>query len=313
MAVIAGTAFNPEEDNPEEYSFRTTLSMEDYTGINVFVKLPEGENAADYRLKAEPVKSMYPYAGKEVSLGGIKPNANGEYRVGDIMKAASTEMTDIVTVTLLKNGSPVKSEEYSVNEIVQERLESGELDEARDRLNRSLIQYGRCAQLRFEHKMDDKPEVEGAPELTLIPTSYAAKGDPTTMAKYISKFEAKIEMADSVRMNVYLTPASGYSINDFEITVANKGNALRPTFSVSKLKDGRIYIQIKGILSYEMDKDFQIVVKLKSNPKISGTWTRSLITCAYENYQSAGDNLARKNLMMALYQYFLAAQNRFVG
>ena len=77
------------------------------------------------------------------------------------------------------------------------------------------------------------------------------------------------------------------------------------------MKGGKISVQVSGILSYEMDQDVQITVKLKSTGA-SATWTRSLITCAYENYQAATTD-ERRNLMMGLYQYFLAAYHRFVG
>ena len=289
--------------------FRTTLNMADFTGINVYVTLPEGEDAADYTVKAEPNKSMYPYDGQEVSLANMAPNAAGEYYIANVMKAASTEMTDTVKVTLLKNGEEVKSETYSVYSIVDERLKSGDLDEARDRLNRALLQYGRLAQIRFEHKTDDMPYVTGAPALTLIPDSYAAQGDPTGFGAYITNFEAKIEMADAVKMNVYLTPAAGYGIDDFEITMTCAG-AVAPVMSAPVMRGNQIFVQISGLLSYEMDKDVQITVTLKGTPNTSATWTRSLITCAYENYQAATTD-ARRNLMMSVYQYFLAAKNRF--
>ncbi|MBP5354266.1 MAG: hypothetical protein J6Y67_03900, partial [Lachnospiraceae bacterium] len=76
---------------------------------------------------------------------------------------------------------------------------------------------------------------------------------------------------------------------------------------------GRIQLKIQKIGSGEMDKNFKIVVELKSDTTKKATWTRSLITCAYENYQTAvtANDEARQNLMMALYQYFLAAKERF--
>ena len=293
-------------------TFRTTLNMADFTGVNVYVTLTEGADAAQYTLKAEPEKSMYPYAGREVSLGAITPNAAGEYYVADVMKAASTEMTDTVKVTLLKNGKEVKSETYSVYSIVMERLESGELDEKREALNRALVQYGRYAQIRFDHKTDCMPDPDPlAPALVEIPDSYAAKGDPTGFGAYITNFEAKIEMADAVKMNVYLTPAAGYGIDDFEISMTCAG-ALRPVMSAPGMRGGKIFVQISGLLSYEMDKDVRITVKLKNSPSTSAVWTRSLITCAYENSHAATATDARRDLMMSLYQYFLAARNRFL-
>ncbi|MBO4788505.1 MAG: hypothetical protein J5531_06345, partial [Lachnospiraceae bacterium] len=78
------------------------------------------------------------------------------------------------------------------------------------------------------------------------------------------------------------------------------------------MKNGKIYIKIKGINSNKMDKEFQIVVKLKDTD-VSATWTRSVITCAYEIYQNAvAENTESvKNMTMAMYQYFLASKEQF--
>lgn len=298
------------------YDFQTTLSMEDTTGINVLINLPEGEVPADYTVIATPEKSMYAEDATEVCLADCSTKTIEDavyYRVMGVMHAASTEMTDEVTVTLLKNGEEVKTAVYTVNGIVQERLASGELDAKREKLNRALVQYGRYAQIRFDNKTDDMPDADpDAPALTAIPDEYAAGDDPTTMADYISLFEGKIEMADSVSMNIYLTPAEGYTLDDYVIKVTKNGAAYT-NFTAPTMRGSKIFIKIQGILSYEMDNDFSIEVTLRSDATKSATWTRSLITCAYENYQAAGDNQARKDLMMSLYQYFLASVDRFLN
>ena len=70
-----------------------------------------------------------------------------------------------------------------------------------------------------------------------------------------------------------------------------------------------IFIRIQGIMSFEMDGNFEITVKLKSTGE-SATWTRCLMNCAYANY-TAPKSEGIKNLMMALYQYYLAAKAQF--
>ena len=152
------------------------------------------------------------------------------------------------------------------------------------------------------------PPYDASVQLVPIPPEYAHTPDPTTFGAYISKFEAKIDMADSVKINVYLTPASGYSLKDFDISISSKADG--PKIVDLGEYGGQIYIKIDGIKAYDMDKDIQIQVKLKGT-NTSATWTRSLMSCAYDNYQGAGDNMARKNLMMSLYQYFKAAQARW--
>ena len=301
-------------------AFQTTLNMMDYTGVFVYIHIPEGENASDYTVVTTPNNSMYDGIGAQnaalSSFGYTNRDLDGQsvrfYRV-DAIHVASTELTDTVVVTLKKNGMTVHEETYSVASIIAERLASGTLDATRAKLNRALLQYGRYAQIRFDHKTEDlPPEDPDAPALTRIPDSYAAKGDPTNFGSYIAKFEAKIEMADAVSMNIYLTAASGYTINDFDITVIDANGKAYAEVTTPRMLNGKIFLKVKDIASFEMSNEFRIVVKLKKDPSKTATWTRSLITCAYENYQAATTD-ARRNLMLSLYQYYLAAVERFVN
>ena len=128
-----------------------------------------------------------------------------------------------------------------------DRIDSGTYAPVTDTLHRNLLRYGRLAQIAFNYRMDSLPDERDATDLAPIPSGYAPGADPTTMSKYIAKFEAKIEMASSVNMNIYLTPAAGYSLNDFEITVVNKGT-MRGYASGPVIKDGKIFIRIQGIM-----------------------------------------------------------------
>ena len=111
-------------------------------------------------------------------------------------------------------------------------------------------------------------------------------------------------------MNIYLTPANGYTINDFEITILDKDGNVYGRHTTPRKKNGKIYFKIRGINSNKMDKEFQIVVKLKSDPNVSATWTRSVITCAYEICQKAETD-SLKNVTTAMYQYLLASKEQF--
>ncbi|MBP5462418.1 MAG: hypothetical protein J6Y20_09860, partial [Lachnospiraceae bacterium] len=316
------------EDIPmivDEIVFQTTLNMADYTGIGVYVHIPEGEDPSEYTVETKPNNSGSVTIGnKTINLStlAVAPRTIGTreaefYGRIDAMHLASGEMTDTVVVTLKKNGETVHEETFTVAGIVEERLASGELDAVREKLNRALIQYGYYAQIRFGKNLDRLPEVdfENAPALVEIPNKYAASGDPTDFDTYITKFEAKLDMADTVSMNVYLTPASGYSLDNLNVYVTNSDGTAYASYTDPKMNKGRIQLKIQDIGSGEMDKNFKIVVELKSDTTKKATWTRSLITCAYENYQTAvaANDEARQNLMMALYQYFLAAKERFLG
>jgi hypothetical protein len=209
-------------------------------------------------------------------------------------------------VELLKNGKIVKIAEYSVNSVVQERLASGTLDPAREKLNRALVQYGRYSQIRFNHKTENMPDFDPNVDILSIPSSYAPQADPTTFGAYIKNFNARINLAESVQIWAFLTPAAGYSLKDFDITISTAAQGAKAEIIES---GSTILVKITGIKAYDMDKDIGIKVALKGTDT-SATWTRSLISCAYDNYQTSTD-ADRQNLMKALYTYFVAAKERF--
>ena len=279
LAFVASALKDTQEANVANDTKGQILSALGYDKATIDVAKVYGEKVQDNLVEAGDLK---PYEGKFNTTYG----------------------------SLIKNGEAVKTEEFSIYSIVRARLAAG-MEEVDDTLNRALVQYGRYAQIHFNHKPDDMPDPDPlAPQLTAIPSSYAAKGDPTDFGKYISKFEAKIEMAENVRMNVYLTPAGGYGLNDFEIAVTKDGAAYK-NFTAPRMRSGKIYLQISGFASFEMDSDVRIIVKLKSTGA-SAAWTRSLMTCAYERCQDATVVDTNKDLMKALYQYFLAARNKFL-
>ena len=229
----------------------------------------------------------------------------------DAIHASSIEMTDTVVVTLKKDGVKVESVTYSVASVAEDMLKNGGMNETAQKLLGALLQYGHYAQTYFTPDKESIPTIyPEAPELEAIPDDYAPKGDPTDFGAYIEQFTAALDCKEAVRLNIYLTPADGFTINDFEFTILDKAGNAYARYTEPKMKNGKIYIQIRGIYSNRMDNDFQIVVKLKSDSDVSATWTRSVITSAYEIYQtSTNDNI--KNVTMAMYQYFLAAKEVF--
>ena len=301
--------------------FQPTLNMADYTGLFVYIHIPNGEDATQYTVETIPHNTVLTTIGpknKVLSKLPKKTRLIGErealfYRI-DATHLASDEMTDTVDVILKKNGVVVKTETYTVEDIVAERIASGTLDEVAVRLHRALVQYGYYSQIQFQHNLDNLPAIDPeAPALTEIPEAYAPNGDPTDFSTYITALEAKVDCSEAVSINVYLTPASGYKRKDFEIYVYDKDGNEYTGFTDPITTKGKIYFKINGIASNKMDSDFRIVVKLKSNPAVSATWTRSVITAAYEIYQTANaaGKEETKNLVMALYQYFLAAKEQF--
>ncbi|MBO4652618.1 MAG: InlB B-repeat-containing protein [Lachnospiraceae bacterium] len=301
--------------------FLPTINMADYTGIFIYVHIPDGEDASKYTVETTPHNSVLTAIGPKNKVLSKLPSKNrtvGErdvlcYRI-DATHLASSELTDTVDVVLKKNGVVVKSATYSVASIAAERIASGTLDEVAVRLHKVLIQYGYYAQIQFQHNLDKLPTLfPETPTLTEIPEAYAPNGDPTDFSNYITAFESKVDCSEAVSINIYLTPAAGYKRKDFVISVIDKDGNEYTNFTDPISTKGKIYFKINGIASNKLDSEFQIVVKLKNNPNVSATWTRSVLTAAYEIYQiaNAAEKEETKNMVMALYQYFQSSRDQF--
>ena len=293
-------------------TFQTTLNMADYTGIYVYIHVPEDVNPEEYTVQVNADKSIYAEESKSVLLSSLdtRTRARGEEQVlfyqVDAIHAASPEMTDVVTVKLLKGAEIVHEEEYSVRNIAEERLKSGTLPDNQVAIHKALLQYGHYGQLQFKGGQSDMEIPDGAPALVSIPSSFAPSGDPTNFSAYISKFDARADLAAAISMNVYLTPASGYTLNDFVITVTDKDGKAYKNYSTPVMDGGRIYFKIEGMRSPQIGRDFNINVKLKKDTSKTATWTRSVMSCAY-TIQQTNTNPTTQNLVKALYQYYQAA------
>ncbi|MBO4788506.1 MAG: hypothetical protein J5531_06350 [Lachnospiraceae bacterium] len=303
-------------------TFQTTLNMKDYIGINVYIHIPKSEESEASQYTVETITNntvLKTYGPQNVALTGL-PTKNrkisgqsAKFYLIDAMHLASIEMTDTVEVILKKNGEVVKSEIFSVASVAAEKLADDTYDATAKKLLRAILQYGNYAQVQFKHNEDTMPVIyPEAPALVAIPVDYAASGDPTDFGEYIELFEAKLDCKETVSMNIYLTPASGHALSEFEITIMDQDGNAYGRYTKPVMKNGKIYFKIRGINSNKMDKEFQIVVKLKDTD-VSATWTRSVITCAYEIYQNAvAENTeSAKNVTMAMYQYFLASKEQF--
>ena len=294
-----------------EVAFQTTLNMADFTGVYVYVGLPEGEDASDYTIEAQGASYRQDFTKPPVALDSL-PRGSGA-RAGmfrfEILRAGSPEMTDEVTVILKKGDTTVRTETYSVYTVAEAMLEKGGLTEDQESLLKSLLQYGYYGHIIFQNPLEFNPEIENAPELVPIPGDYAPQGDPPDFGMYVTGFVEKLNLDSVIAMNLYLTLADGYSMNDFSCRVLDRDGNVYHNCSVTKDGDHGLKVSIRGIKSPQMARDFRLVVTLKSDPTKTATWTRSVWACAYEG--SARTTDAGRSFLQALYQYGLYAQRQF--
>ena len=102
-------------------------------------------------------------------------------------------------------------------------------------------------------------------------------------------------------------PVEGYTLDDFEITVTDRDGKAYTNVTKPEMSGKRIRVKIGGVLSPQMGRDFHITVTLKNDSTKTATWTRSIITCAYEIQKGNAAGSSACNMAQALYQYYLAA------
>ena len=291
--------------------FQTTLNMADFTGIFVYIGLPEGADASQYTVEAQGSSYRKPYTQAPVAVSGLPKGSGARANMVqfEALRAGSPEMTDEVTVILKRGNQLVKSESYSVYSVAQGMLANGGLTADQVNLVKGLLQYGYYGHTVFKNPLEFNPVIDGAPALVAIPSTYAAKDDPTNFGAYVTKFTEKLNLDSAIGMNLYLTLADGYSMNDFTYRVLDKDGNAYGSFSVEDKGNQQVSVSIGGIKSPQMARNFKLIVTLKSDPTKTATWTRSVWTCAYEgSARTSGTGLS---FLQALYQYGLYAQRQF--
>ena len=294
----------------ETVSFQTTLNMADFTGIYVYVGLPEGADASQYTIETTGGSYRKPYAKNPVGVSTL-PKGSGAradmYRF-EAAQFGSPEMTDEVTVTVKKNGEVVKEQSFSIKTVAEEFLASG-LTQDQIYLVKGLQQYGYYGHIMFKNPLPLNPVIDGAPALTAIPSSFAPKNDPTGFGAYVTNFRDALDLDARIAMNLYFTLADGYSMNDFSFSVKDKNGSEYTNVTITEDNGNRVLVKIGGISSPQMDDDFTVTMTLKSDTTKTATWTRSVITCAYTgSARTSGDGV---KFLQALYQYYVYANRQW--
>ena len=289
----------------KEISIKPSLNLVSSINMFLYLHLPEEEDPSDYRIRTSYHSYIQSFdRTSAVADLSTKEIEGATWYQMDALHAGSDEMTDRITVTLIKGDTVITEKQYSIRSVAEERL-TEDRSENEKKLYRALLQYGRYAQIHFGNHADDLPGTEGAPALVPIPGRYAISGDPTDFEPYITKVNTGLALDSTVDMNVYLTPAEGYGISDFEISVTDRsGNPYR-FVTAPEMKGGNIHVRVYRVYADQMSDDYHITVRLKNDPEKTAVWTRSLMTCAYK-IQDRGPGAVLLHLVQALYQYHLA-------
>ncbi len=291
------------------------IEMAEWIAPCALIHLPDGANKDEYSIHVEYHNSVrnvsedMAFAGKNPTYTAIRGDKQVNCYFFRLVKVASAEMTEVATVTLLHGSTVVGTHEYSVRNICESKLENN-ANTKQVELYKALLNYGARAQQRYNFNANDLADKNLNPPVQAgnIPNSFAITNDPTNFGQYIKSVTTKLNFETNVRMRVYLTPATGYGLNDFVITVKKDGkvysHVTEPTMT-----GGDITFWITDVAANALDEDFEITVTLKGTNN-SATWSRSSIRYAYSEQQTS-TNQNQVELMKALYLYNQKAEDLF--
>ena len=219
-----------------------------------------------------------------------------------IAQVAVKEIVDEFEVTVYHGNTVLGTKSYSVRTYCLNQLRDSD-DEKDIALCEAVLHYGAYAQKYFHYKEDDYADKDiQAASLSAVPNT--CNIDPSVDPTFgpIEAVYKSISLESKTYLNVYLVPASGYSLSDFNIAVTKNGSAYGSVV-IEEIDGGWIYIRIYNIAAKEIADEFAITVTLKSDSS-SATWCRSAADYMYD-YQNDSD---MADLMKSGYQYYLCAK-----
>ena len=205
---------------------------------------------------------------------------------------AAAQMTDSIVVTINDGEVVLLEETYSVRAYAQYLLD-GDYNKKTQNLANAVLNYGANAQLYFGYNTDNLANVGlTVPEAVVIPeinTENMISGS----ASGISFYGASLVYVSKVAVRFYFNVNS--DISNFTFSTGNE-----PIY-----KDGLYYVEVPDINPQDYAKDIVLTV---SNGTDEMTVTYSPMYYLGRMY-SKTENVSLKNLLVAMYQYHLAAVN----
>jgi hypothetical protein len=287
-----------EQPEPTEgISFTHSVTLSENLNLNYYFSgLKEGTDAKDYTVRVT-------FNGQTKSYNLAADTALDDYGYGEEYKLVAAtiyafQMTLPVKVEVEYNGEVIATDDYSVQQYFESRLEKS-TDEAFRNVCKAALDYGANAQLYFKEDTGNLANKNSNPSNTLTatrPTNVKATAgsveaiDPSTVSR-------SLIFGSETSIKVYFKLKEGAKIEDLSFTC--KG------FNVTEpVQEGSEYsVKITGIRSFELYKDFDLVISQGSS---SMTVTYSPYAYANSKWESTTANLA--NLVKAMVAYGNAAK-----
>ncbi|MBP5302253.1 MAG: hypothetical protein J6Y88_03285, partial [Bacteroidales bacterium] len=287
-------------------SFSANLELQENFNVNFYVKNLDAELAPDIT-----VKWTFDGEAFEKNLGEVEPLEDGRYRIV-LAEVFSYQMTIPFEINVEYLGETIREITYSVQMYFERRLASNDSDDLKA-IYRAALDYGAAAQLYFdgktydggvydcniEHLANEHSNPDNTPPAVTKPEKQTLKNGSIT--GFTAK-TASLILGTNTELNISFLYEG--DIEDLVISCNNGKTVSEPVLD----PNGKYYITVKGLCSYELSKDYQIsFVRADENGEAAETFvlTYSPYFYAARNWDSADADFAR--LMHAFVAYGDAA------
>lgn len=239
--------------------------------------------------------------GNDASVYSPIPEANSEGYYEFSVNVAAAQMTDAITLQLVSGEQAGEEYTYSVRSyadyILTQKPEN--YDDKTKNLVSAMLIYGGKAQLYFDYNTTNLASTDiTAPEAAVIPEE--SNKSVTDTASGIDYYGASLLFQSRTVIRYYFSVTD--NISDYVFTDTVNGTICTPAE-----KDGLYYVQITGINPYELDIAYQIqVTKADSDEAITVSYNGISYIARVFYRESTPQTL--KNLLQAMYDYYLAAE-----
>ncbi|MBQ7147021.1 MAG: Ig-like domain-containing protein [Lachnospiraceae bacterium] len=301
-----------EVEIPTEVMVTATVTMKENFDLNLYFRNVEETDAGRYTVKWTFDGDLEdPTREHQQNLGELTRLGDGRYKI-TLAEVFSFQMTHLFHIIVEQDGEEVVSLDYSVQKYLENRLNSNE-EESFKAVYRAALNYGTAAQYYFDGKQFVMNDTKQDYDVNLANHVTNEKLDETDKVVTAEKPTNAMAAAGSVEglslQSVALIFGSEMSI---KLYFRYSGNISELSFSADKEKtvtdpvlekDGRYYVKLKGISSFELYKDYTITI---AKGEESSTLTYSPYTYAARNW-AASDQLT-SDICQALVAFGEAAR-----
>lgn len=204
------------------------------------------------------------------------------------------QMNDEITIQVVAgDGRSGGEQTFTIREYA-EAIVNGNFSEETKQLAKHMLNYGAKSQTYFNHKADDLANKNvGVPQQISVPNEGKPANKPNTVAD-ISFYGASLVLNSQTTLRFYFTLADGANIDNF-----NFGALVPQKRTVAGT--AMYFVDIVDIAPDKLNETYSVSVNGVEIVSYNPMWY------IQRQYHSAGSTVKFKDLLQAMYNYYLAA------